>query len=660
MVASTARLCFVVTVLAAVATATPTTTHAATPSNVLLVVVDNLRPSLGAYGVPQVLSPNIDALLSRNGTTLFSRAYCQLAWCSPSRNSWLSGRSIDQTQAWGFRDSFRDPSRPATAAWVTLPGYFKQHGFDVTSYGKVMHPNLPPDFDFPASWTAQPIDPLKPQCPNGTMSCAFDDRDGRPDGLVPTGAGARSSKLARVGARSGVDKTVLASDGTAAVDATNDAGYADSSFPDSDRQTADLAIAHLRMLHRHAQRAAAADPGASGLAAKRAPTRPAALQGKQPFFLAVGFQSPRLPWSYPRQVAARYPPASQLAIAQHAQAPSASENETIEWFRPTEIDFYDDIRNVTHDAPMPLKQQHEMRLAYYAAITHVDDQVGRVLSALTEVGADDDTIVVFMADHGQNLGEHNTWSMMSLMESALRVPLAVYVPPASRRLAGGASDGGASDGRQRHHLAVAETKQSHVDRRAGGGVLAASNVPVYPYPVELTQVYPTLAQLAGLPLPNATTAGGPLAGRSVAEAIYTGAPLEADPGAFSQITRCFNCTSAYPPSTQPSGRQCTFDAAADGGKYPVPCCMTPRQEYEFMGMSIRTRDWRYSVYCRWLPTLTVDWNRCADVELFDHRNDAGLPYDVDNFENTNLAGTPALAATQAALHERIVARFAYP
>lgn len=56
-------------------------------TNVLFMVVDNLRPSLGAYGVQSVLSPHIDELAAADGATLFSRAYCQEAWCSPSRNS---------------------------------------------------------------------------------------------------------------------------------------------------------------------------------------------------------------------------------------------------------------------------------------------------------------------------------------------------------------------------------------------------------------------------------------------------------------------------------------------------------------------------------------------------------------------------------------------
>ena len=62
----------------------------ANTKNVLFIIVDNLRPALKAYGVPDVITPNIDRLAAQG--TIFARAFCQLAWCSPSRNSFLTGR----------------------------------------------------------------------------------------------------------------------------------------------------------------------------------------------------------------------------------------------------------------------------------------------------------------------------------------------------------------------------------------------------------------------------------------------------------------------------------------------------------------------------------------------------------------------------------------
>ena len=69
---------------------------AAPRTNVLFVVVDNFRPAMGAYGNAEVVTPHMDALAANS--TLFSRAFCQEAWCSPSRNSFLTGRVPDVTQ----------------------------------------------------------------------------------------------------------------------------------------------------------------------------------------------------------------------------------------------------------------------------------------------------------------------------------------------------------------------------------------------------------------------------------------------------------------------------------------------------------------------------------------------------------------------------------
>ena len=62
------------------------------------------------------------------------------------------------------------------------------------------------------------------------------------------------------------------------------------------------------------------------------------------------------------------------------------------------------------DAPMAVADQQRVRLAYYAGITHVDDQVGRLLDALLSHNAERDTVTVLTADHAQNLGEANMWS----------------------------------------------------------------------------------------------------------------------------------------------------------------------------------------------------------------------------------------------------------
>lgn len=111
--------------------------------NVLLIVVDDLRPQLNAsYGQRFVHTPNLDALAASPGTVVFTRAYAQLSWCSPSRNSFLSGRSPDTLQIYDFGKSFREtkenpPTPGGGAAVMPLPEFFKSHGYLTLGAGKV-------------------------------------------------------------------------------------------------------------------------------------------------------------------------------------------------------------------------------------------------------------------------------------------------------------------------------------------------------------------------------------------------------------------------------------------------------------------------------------------------------------------------------------------
>ena len=114
--------------------------------NVLLIVVDDLRPLLGCYGHPNIHTPNIDSIAEQG--TLFNRAYCQYPLCSPSRTSMITGLRPETTGVFNNSTDFRQKLPNA----VTLPQHFKASGYHTQSVGKIAH-NLKRQDDI-YSWSA--------------------------------------------------------------------------------------------------------------------------------------------------------------------------------------------------------------------------------------------------------------------------------------------------------------------------------------------------------------------------------------------------------------------------------------------------------------------------------------------------------------------------
>ncbi len=233
------------------------------------------------------------------------------------------------------------------------------------------------------------------------------------------------------------------------------------------------------------------------------------LERDAPFFLAIGLMKPHLPFSVPPKYYERYPP---------NRFPMLRED-------PDHLKDLPPIAAVhdPRDAEMHGQRRRRVLAAYYACIEFVDAQIGLLLDALDREQLWDDTIVVVVSDHGFHLGEHlGLWRKGTLFEQSLRVPLLIAAP-------------GLSPG-----TVVAE-------------------------PVEVLDIYPTLAELARLPIP----AG--LQGRSLA-------PLMREPG---------------------SGRNSVA--------YSVI-----RFDEERLGRSIRTKRYRYSA-----------WDGLEGEALYDHQRDPG-------------------------------------
>lgn len=193
------------------------------------------------------------------------------------------------------------------------------------------------------------------------------------------------------------------------------------------------------------------------------------LRGR-PFFLAVGFHKPHLPFVAPKADWDRYDPASLPLPANRtlpSGAPAFASNDAAELRR---------YKGIPQQGP-PVTDAEARHLihGYHACVSHVDAQLGRVLAELDAAGLADSTVVVLWSDHGYHLGEQGTWTKRTTWEMATRVPLVIRCP--------------------------------------NRGVRGASVASI----VELLDIYPTLVDLCGLRLPPK------LEGRSLA-------PLIDDPG----------------------------------------------------------------------------------------------------------------------------------
>jgi uncharacterized sulfatase len=140
---------------------------------------------------------------------------------------------------------------------------------------------------------------------------------------------------------------------------------------------------------------------------------------KEPFFIAAGFYKPHTPYVAPAKYFERYPlggirlPEEPADALEGVPPPALASTQPRPYF------------GVTAD------QARECKQAYYAAISFVDAQIGRVLDAVDRLKLWDNTIVVFWSDHGYHLGEHGLWMKQSLFEESARVPLIIATPKMS-------------------------------------------------------------------------------------------------------------------------------------------------------------------------------------------------------------------------------------
>ena len=385
--------------------------------NVLFIAVDDLKPMIGCYGDEDILTPNIDKLAGSG--TIFLNNQCQQAVCSPSRASLMFGMRPDKTKIWDLNT----PVRTATKEVKTVAEHFKEKGYESAAFGKIFHISMADNEHDVKSWSINYTKINQYNYPENIgepFAGHYQDADTKKEmnklyqsflakGVKP--GNARAKVLEKI------------KPSTEMLDLPDEA-YGDG-------QIANNAVKLIGQL----------------------------ANKQKPFFIAVGFKKPHLPFVSPKKYWDLYHP-EKIELSKWQKAPEGTPDFAMHTWG--ELKSYTDIKPaIQANGLLSGEKQRELIHGYMAAVSYTDAQIGKLLNELENQGIANNTIIVLWGDHGWHLGDHGLWCKHSNFEQATRAPLIFSAP---------------------------NTKQ---------GIKNSS-------PVEFVDIYPTLCDLAGIDIPNFT------------------------------------------------------------------------------------------------------------------------------------------------------------
>lgn len=341
--------------------------------NVLFIAIDDLRPELGVYGNDVVKSPNLDRLAASG--FLFNRHYVTVPTCGASRYSLITGMhplTRNHIRNSAIADYLSE--KPETERPESFVHHLKRNGYYTVGIGKIAHSadglvygylEEPSDVqEMPHSWNEF----LFNAGAWGNGWNAFFGYAGGKD-------------------RNHLDKQVKPYE-AAPVD--------DEGYPDG--LTANLALEQLKKLK----------------------------ERDQPFFLGVGFFKPHLPFNAPKKYWDLYDEAD-IPVS---PTPDIPENVNLASLHGSgEFNQYalgEEKAGLDHSVSDAYARK--LRHGYYAAISYIDAQVGKLMEELEKQGLADNTIVVVWGDHGWHLGDQRVWGKHTIFERAVRSTFMVKLP----------------------------------------------------------------------------------------------------------------------------------------------------------------------------------------------------------------------------------------
>ncbi len=351
----------------------PNSNHSTDRPNILFIAIDDLRPQLKCYGETYMHTPHLDSIAAEG--RLFNHHYVQVPTCGASRYSLLMGQYPQQDFHLN-NQVFRDHLQEAKAqGLLPLPQVFKSAGYYTASLGKISHYVDGKIFTYegegdgrwemPDSWDKcwGPVDKW------GTAWNAF---FGYADGSNRNGKHKQGSPT-----------EFIAAD--------------DEELPDG--IIAREAVKELHQL-KHTN---------------------------QPFFLAVGFFKPHLPFVAPKRYWDLYE-GKALPLSPSPDMPLTSVPPSVHSSGEMFNNYQDQPEKGGRGIRLSDEYALQLRRAYFAAVSYADAQVGKLMKALKETGLEENTIVVVWGDHGWHLGDHTVWGKHTLFERSLRSTLMIKTP----------------------------------------------------------------------------------------------------------------------------------------------------------------------------------------------------------------------------------------
>ena len=505
----------------------------ASKPNILFIAVDDLKPILGYYGNTLVKTPNIDRLAKM--ATVFNSNYCQQAVCGPTRASIMTGRRPDVTKIWNLTTQMRDMNPDI----LTLPQYLISQGYETSGIGKIYHPSSALNGVDPVSWSIPYLKSEEKDFPanlgepaNGQYQLAATKALMTPEMIKE-----RKQKNKDLAQDNDENPKSIKGPSTECID-----------VPDN-----------------------AYNDGVNALLAKEQIIT--LSKSEKPFFMAVGFSKPHLPFVAPKKYWDLYN-RDEMPIATFQE--HAKNSPLIAYHQSGELRNYPDITEyVTLPSDslrigLKLDKQKELIHGYYAAVSYMDAQVGILLNTLGSLGTLDNTIIVLWGDHGWHLGDHDLWHKHTVFEQATRAPLIIAAPGIK------------------------------------GGKTSSQS--------EFVDVFPTICNLAGLPIPNE------LDGKSLKPLMLNN---KASVKEYS--------VSQYP-------RKLKKDEIAKLGY----------KKGNLMGYSLRTERYRYTI---WMNDFTskqaFETSKVFASELYD--------YEKDPSEKVNVVKDNKYKITTEIMHKKMLA-----